>query len=71
MLSFLNIKSYYSINNVLGVATKSTESTNDFWSEYLKSNPNYIPGWVEIGRYDKALQIDPNYQIIEALDSTE
>lgn len=62
-LTFLNIRNYYLPKTVLGIITSEEVSNSEFWDEYLKSNPNYIPGWLEIGRTDKALEIDPNYQL--------
>lgn len=61
LLASLNIKNYYLPKTVLGINTQEVLSNNDFWNEYLKSNPNYVPGWLEIGRIDKALEIGPNY----------
>ena len=63
LLSSLNIKNYYLPKTVLGISTQEDISNNEFWNEYLKNNPNYVPGWLEIGRVDKALEIDPNYQL--------
>lgn len=64
LLSFLNIRNYYlPKKDVLGISTSQIPSDNDFWNEYLKNNPNYVPGWLEIGRIDKALEIDPNYLV--------
>lgn len=62
-LTFLNIRNYFLPKTVLGIATSEETSNSEFWNEYLKSNPNYIPGWLEIGRADKAFEIDPNYQL--------
>lgn len=61
-LTYLNIRNYYLPKTVLGISTSTQVSSYDFWNEYLKNNPNYVPGWLEIGRADKALEIDPNYQ---------
>lgn len=61
LLTFINIKSFLTPpeTQVLGAVTQSTP--DDFWKEFLSENDNYIPGWIEIGRIDKAAQIDPNY----------
>lgn len=66
LLTAINISSYLSPVLVLGIETeaKSEEvDTSDqaFWQDFLFRNPEYIPGWVELGRYDKAREIDPNY----------
>ena len=45
---------------VLGVETQ-IDLEEKFWQEFLDKNPNYIPGWIEIGRNDKVKEIDPNY----------
>ena len=64
VLSYLNIKNFYDTKDVLGATTSKVESYDKFWNEYLKNNPNYIPGWLEIGRDDKVLEIDPNYKLV-------
>ncbi len=61
LLSLLNIRNYFLPKAVLGIKTQAKSLNEEFWNEYLKNNPNYVPGWLEIGRVDKALQIDPNY----------
>lgn len=64
LLSLVNIKNYTSEKKVddvvLGAKTEEISDV-DFWNSYLNQNPNYIPGWIEIGRFDKVKQIDPNY----------
>lgn len=71
-LSFVNIKNYTSQdasvnkNRVLAAETQNfsdNEIANRFWFEFLGKNPNYVPGWIEIGRIEKAYEIDPNYQV--------
>ena len=44
---------------VLGAKTEITDDV--FWKNFLDKNPEYIPGWIEIGRMNKANEIDPNY----------
>lgn len=70
-LSFVNIKNYTSqntlanTNKVLAAETQDVldnKTADKFWFEFLSKNPNYVPGWVEIERLDKAYEIDPNYQ---------
>lgn len=65
ILASLNIKNYYLPKTVLGISVQEEISDNEFWNEYLKNNPNYVPGWLEIGRIDKAVEIDPNFQTEE------
>ena len=60
LLSAVNIGSYQSPKKVLG-AESQVNSDNKFWEEFLVKNPDYIPGWIEIGRFDKVNEIDPNY----------
>lgn len=65
LLTSINVDRYLVNNKVLGVETVvSTEVPNNqlYWSNFLSKNPNYIPGWVEIGRVDKAREIDPNFK---------
>lgn len=59
ILTSANINNYLTPKNVLGAEVESNEE--EFWNEFLAKNPNYIPGWIELGRYDKVMQIDPNY----------
>ena len=46
---------------VLGAETQNKEGA--FWQDFLSKHPDYIPGWIEVGRIDKANEIDPNYLI--------
>ncbi len=67
LFSAVNISEYLNQDEVLGVETQiryPVEITSEekvFWEEFLKKNPDYIPGWIELGRLDKAREIDPNY----------
>lgn len=60
LLTSINIEKYFQPKRVLGVETK-VENNTEFWESLLERNPNYIPGWVELGRKDKVQSIDPNY----------
>jgi len=60
LLSAANIKSYQEPKKVLGAETQ-VNLDDKFWEEFLNKNPDYIPGWIEIGRMDKVKEIDPNY----------
>jgi regulatory protein YycI of two-component signal transduction system YycFG len=44
---------------VLGAETQNNEEI--FWQDFLSKHPDYIPGWIEMGKADKANEIDPNY----------
>lgn len=62
-LTAINISTFLQpkINTkVLGIETTDNSNT-DFWKSFLDQHPNYIPGWIEIGRMDKVKRIDPNY----------
>jgi hypothetical protein len=61
LLTSINIDNYLrpKETKVLGSETKNTEPV--FWQNFLAQNPDYIPGWIETGRIDKAHEIDPNY----------
>jgi hypothetical protein len=61
ILTLLNFSSYlfHSKNNVLGLQVEDKKV--QFIEQFLQKNPDYIPGWVEIGRMDKVRELDPNY----------
>lgn len=63
LLTLVNITSYLKpkVVKVLGTETQNSEAV--FWQDFLTKNPNYIPGWIEISRNDKAKEIDPNYEL--------
>ncbi len=61
LLTALNINSYFSPDTTKVLGAETEISSEEFWTEFLTDNSNYIPGWIEIGRLDKASQIDPNY----------
>lgn len=67
LLTAFNLQNYLGDKKVLGVSvsidTKNTKSISDraFWENMVDKNPNYIPGWIELGRMDKVREIDPNY----------
>lgn len=64
LLASVNIKNFLSPKKVLGTETgDETEFSQDraFWESFLNKNPDYIPGWIEVGRMDKVKEIDPNY----------
>ncbi len=61
LLSMVNIKTISTNKEVLGIKTQ-TESDEEFWNNFLVNNPNYIPGWIEIGKFEKAASINPNFE---------
>lgn len=61
LLSALNIENYLTPKEVLGIKTE--DNTDKFWTDFLSKNPNYIPGWIEMGRLDETRKIDPNYEV--------
>lgn len=63
LFSAINIRSILTPlkTEVLGAETR--EDDQIFWQDLVSKNPQYIPGWLELERTDKALEIDPNYLI--------
>lgn len=60
LLSILNLeKSHKKVPNVLGAQT--FDNNEEFWKGFLKKNPEYIDGWLELGEIEKVKEIDPNY----------
>lgn len=61
LLTAININLYLEpkVKTVLAAEAENTDFL--FWENFLNKNPNYIPGWIEIGREDKVWSIDPNY----------
>lgn len=60
LLVGVNIQNYLNPKKVLGVETQANPE-EIFWKEFLTKNPNYIPGWIELGETKKIGEIDPNY----------
>lgn len=63
LASAVNINSYLKPDKVLGAETQDLNNDYAFWEGFLLQNPDYIPGWIEIGRFDKVMEIDPNYSL--------
>lgn len=63
LVSAININTYLKPNRVLGAEVEETNNAEVFWEDFLLRNPNYIPGWIEMGRIDKVIEIDPNYPL--------
>lgn len=61
-LSLINIQNISSSKLVLGTHSNMEKGEPDFWEEFLKSNPSYIPGLIEAGKVNQAKQIDPNFE---------
>lgn len=62
LLATVNIKNYLAPKKVLGAEVR-VDTTEIFWQEFLNKNSDYIPGWIEIGRIDRANEIDPNWEL--------
>lgn len=62
ILASANLNSYFSPAKVLGTEVQDNNE-EEFWTDFLSKNPDYIPGWIELGRWDKVKQIDPNYPL--------
>lgn len=83
LITLLNIKSMVTKPKmeVLG-ATDTVIEEIMFWEGFLRENPTYIAGWVELSKleiergnlsaaslyYEKAQTIDPNSEILEELE---
>lgn len=65
LLSYNNLVTYYSPKKILGVTTETNLNPDkeNFWQNFLKTHPDYIPGWLEINKTEEAMKIDPNYII--------
>ena len=65
LLAAFNFRFYANQQKVLGVKTEGEEALlleeQTFWEEFLSNNPDYLPGWLEIGRLDKVYEINPNF----------
>jgi hypothetical protein len=59
ILTSININSFFKPKEVLGI--KTVNNNKEFWREFLSKNPDYIPGWIEVGELEKARTIDPSY----------
>ena len=63
LLASINIEYYLAPKKVLGVETTASTQGDVFWQDFLEKNPDYIPGWIEVGKMDKVVEIDPNYKL--------
>lgn len=64
ILASYNIGVFLDKREVLGIEDNSTVPVKDnraFWEKFMQEHPEYIPGWIELGRIDKVIEIDPNY----------
>jgi hypothetical protein len=61
LLTSINLNHYLAPQKTEVLGAKTEYNPEDFWKGFLAENKHYIPGWIEIGRIDKAAQIDPNY----------
>lgn len=64
-LSAFCFELYANQQKVLGAKTESENTLlleeQTYWEELLNKNPDYLPGWLEIGRLDKVYEINPNF----------
>lgn len=60
LVSALNVKNILTPIKVLGIES-TLDSSQEFWGEFTAKNPGYIPGWIELGKTERAQQIDPNF----------
>ncbi len=60
-LSAFNIHSFLTPSKVEVLGVNTEEENKEFWLDFLDQNPEYIPGWLELDREDKATEIDPNH----------
>jgi hypothetical protein len=61
LLTLINISTYLRPKKVKVLAAETQNKSTDFWEVFLDKNPSYVPGWIETGKLDKAMEIDPNY----------
>lgn len=59
LLAFFNIQN---INEKRQITVLGASTDNSYWEEMVKKHPTYRDAWVELGRMDKVLEIDPNYK---------
>lgn len=57
LLSFFNLK----YKNKPEIQVLGTKTDNSFWIDFVNKHPTYRDGWIELGRFDKVKEIDPNY----------
>lgn len=62
LITSLNINNYLRPKQVKVLGTETVNREEIFWQDFLAKNPDYVPGWIEIGRMDMALKIDPNFK---------
>jgi cytoskeletal protein RodZ len=66
LLTFVNIQNFFGPKKILGIETEAqnnnSQNEDQFWSDFLIKNPNYIPGWIAVGREDQVKNIDPNFK---------
>lgn len=61
-LASSNINDYLTPKKVLGAEIEVDNAKDEeFWRQFLTKNPDYIPGWIELGDFERVHQIDPNY----------
>ncbi len=62
LLSIFNLQSIHR-QETLQVLGQQTENYSQFWQNLVDKHPTYKMGWYELGRIDKVLTIDPNFNL--------
>jgi len=65
VLTSANVTNYLEPEKVQVLGAETQNSDKVFWNDFMIKNPDYIPGWIELGRFDKVREIDPNYQLTQ------
>lgn len=68
-LIYINLAILVILLSIFNLQTKKKNqvtvlgASNDlaYWEELVKKHPTYRDAWIELGRMDKAEEIDPNY----------
>ena len=61
LLVSINIGTYLHPKQTKVLGDETQNMNEIFWQDFLSKNPDYIPGWIEIGDIGKANSINPNY----------
>lgn len=61
ILTIININNFLTPVQVLGLQVESSSTDIEFWNQFLKKYPNYLPGLIETGEFEKVKKINPNF----------
>mgnify|MGYP006866192271 CR=1 FL=1 len=62
LLSAINIHNLFLPTKVLGIRKEDLGvSDTQFWREFTKANPKYLPAYIEINETYKLKKLDPNF----------